>query len=104
MKNCHIDKIKKYILDKLPEECGVYYFLDQDQNIIYIGKSINVYNRALGHFNSKEQKGRKMLNELYNVDFVPTGSELRALLLEAEEIKKHKPKSLSSIRYGSMPY
>ena len=87
-----IDKIKKYILDKLPEECGVYYFLDQDQNIIYIGKSINVYNRALGHFNSKEQKGRKMLNELYNVDFVPTGSELIALLLEAEEIKKHKPK------------
>jgi len=87
-----IDKIKKYILDKLPEECGVYYFLDQDQNIIYIGKSINVYNRALGHFNTKEQKGRKMLNELYNVDFVPTGSELIALLLEAREIKKHKPK------------
>src|ERR1035437_4352513 len=39
-----IDKIKKYILDKLPEECGVYYFLDQDQNIIYIGKSVNVFN------------------------------------------------------------
>ncbi|MFL5765669.1 MAG: exonuclease domain-containing protein [Bacteroidia bacterium] len=88
----HIDKIKKYILDKLPEECGVYYFLDQDQNIIYIGKSLNMYNRALGHFNTKEQKGRKMLNELYNVDYVNTGSELIALLLEAEEIKKYKPK------------
>jgi len=87
-----IDKIKKYILDKLPEECGVYYFLDQDQNIIYIGKSTNMYSRALSHFNSKEQKGRKMLNELYNVDFVKTGSELIALLLENEEIKKHKPK------------
>jgi DNA polymerase-3 subunit epsilon len=87
-----IDKIKKYILDKLPEECGVYYFLDQDQNIIYIGKSTNVYSRALSHFNTKEQKGRKMMNELYNVDFVPTGSELIALLLENEEIKKVKPK------------
>ncbi len=87
-----IDKIKKYILDKLPEECGVYYFLDQEQNIIYIGKSLNAYNRAMSHFNAKEQKGRKMLNELYNVDFVATGSELIALLLEAEEIKKHKPK------------
>lgn len=87
-----IDKIKKYILNKLPEECGVYYFLDQDQNIIYIGKSLNAYNRAMSHFNTKEQKGRKMLNELYNVDFVPTGSELIALLMEAEEIKKHKPK------------
>lgn len=87
-----IDKIKKYILDKLPEECGVYYFLDQDKQIIYIGKSTNVYNRALSHFNSKEQKGRKMLNELYNVNFVPAGSELIALLLENQEIKAHKPK------------
>ncbi|HRG57384.1 MAG TPA: exonuclease domain-containing protein [Bacteroidia bacterium] len=87
-----IDKIKQYILDKLPEACGVYYFLDQDQQIIYIGKSTNMYNRAMSHFNSKEQKGRKMLNELYNVDFVKTGNELIALLLENEEIKKHKPK------------
>lgn len=87
-----IDKIKKYILNKLPEECGVYYFLDQDQQIIYIGKSLNAYKRALGHFNTKEEKGRKMLHELYNVDFVPAGSELIALLMETEEIKKHKPK------------
>jgi DNA polymerase-3 subunit epsilon len=87
-----IDKIKKYILDKLPEECGVYYFLDQDKNIIYIGKSVNAYNRAMSHFNTKETKGQRMLNELYNVDFIPTGNELVALLLESEEIKKHKPK------------
>ncbi len=87
-----IDKIKAYILKKLPEECGVYYFRDKDQNIIYIGKSVNMYNRALSHFNTKESKGKKMLNELYNVDFVLTGSEIIALLLESEEIKKHKPK------------
>jgi DNA polymerase-3 subunit epsilon len=87
-----IDKIKKYILDKIPEDCGVYHFLDQDQQIIYIGKSTNMYNRALSHFNSKEQKGRKMLNELYNVDFVKTGNELIALLHENEEIKRFKPK------------
>lgn len=87
-----IDKIKQYILNKLPEECGVYYFLNKDEEILYIGKSVNVYNRAMSHFNSKEYKSKKMLNELYNVDFVKTGSELVALLLEAEEIKKHKPK------------
>ena len=87
-----IDKIKEYILKKIPEECGVYYFLNKEQNIIYIGKSVNMYNRALSHFNTKEHKGKKMLNELYNVDFVKTGSELIALLLESEEIKKHKPK------------
>lgn len=87
-----IDKIKQYILNKLPESCGVYYFLNKEQEIIYIGKSVNVYNRALSHFNSKEHKSKKMLNDLYNVDFVETGSELVALLHEAEEIKKHKPK------------
>jgi DNA polymerase III subunit epsilon len=86
-----LDKIKQYILNKLPEECGVYYFLNREQEIIYIGKSTNMYSRALSHFNTKESKGKKMLNDLYNVDFVKTGSELIALLLEAEEIKKHKP-------------
>ena len=86
-----IDKIKHYILDKLPEACGVYYFLNKEQQIIYIGKSVNMYTRAMSHFNSKESKGKKMLNDLYNVDFVKTGSELVALLHEAEEIKNHKP-------------
>ena len=87
-----IDKMKQYILNKLPETCGVYYFLNKEHDIIYIGKSVNMYNRALSHFNSKENKSKKMLNDLYNVDFVETGSELVALLHEAEEIKKHKPK------------
>jgi DNA polymerase-3 subunit epsilon len=87
-----IDKMKQYILNKIPEECGVYYFLDKEGNIIYIGKSVNMYNRAVSHFNSDEKKGKQMLNELYNVDFVLTGSELIALLLESDEIKKHKPK------------
>lgn len=87
-----VDKIKEYILKKLPEECGVYYFLNKDKEIIYIGKSTNMYNRAVSHFNTDIKKNKKMLNELMNVDFVLTGSELIALLLEAEEIKKHKPK------------
>ncbi|MDP3556742.1 MAG: exonuclease domain-containing protein [Bacteroidota bacterium] len=86
-----IDNIKKYILDKLPESCGVYYFLNKEGQIIYIGKSVNMYTRAQSHFGTDERKGKKMLNDLYNVDFVETGSELIALLFEAEEIKKHKP-------------
>ena len=86
-----IDNIKKYILDKLPESCGVYYFLNKEGEIIYIGKSVNMYTRAQSHFSSDERKSKKMLNDLYNVDFVETGNELIALLLESEEIKKHKP-------------
>ncbi|WP_317896564.1 exonuclease domain-containing protein [Aurantibacillus circumpalustris] len=87
-----IDKIKQYILNKLPEECGVYYFFNKTGEIIYVGKSTNIYSRAQSHFNTDTQKGKKMLNDLYNVDYVATGSELIALLLESEEIKKHKPR------------
>jgi DNA polymerase-3 subunit epsilon len=65
--------------------------LNKDGEIIYIGKSVNMYTRAQSHFGTEERKGKKMLNDLYNVDFIETGSELVALLLEAEEIKKHKP-------------
>ncbi len=86
-----IDNIKKYILKKLPEDCGVYYFQNKNDDIIYIGKSINMYSRAISHFNSDIKKSKAMLNDTYNVDYVVTGSELIALLLEAEEIKTHKP-------------
>jgi len=86
-----VDKIKEYILRKLPESCGVYYFLNADKEIIYIGKSTNMYSRARSHFQTDIKKNKKMLFELMNVDYMETGSELIALLLESEEIKKHKP-------------
>lgn len=86
-----VDKVKMEILNRLPEECGVYYYLGKDADILYIGKSRNMRSRALQHFASKEPKARRWQNELYDVDFVKTGSELIALLLESEEIKKHKP-------------
>ncbi|MBK7573430.1 MAG: GIY-YIG nuclease family protein [Bacteroidetes bacterium] len=86
-----LDKVKVEILKRLPEECGVYYYLGKDGEILYIGKSRNMRSRAMQHFASKEPKSRRWQNELYDVDFVKTGSELIALLLESEEIKKHKP-------------
>ncbi len=95
--NRRVDSIKKYILDKLPEECGVYYFLDKDKHILYIGKSKNMYSRAIQHFGNNATKAKKMLYETLDVDFVKTGSELIALLHESFEIKKHKP-SFNSAR------
>jgi len=83
--------IKKYILDKLPETTGVYYFLNQKKEILYIGKSLNMYQRALSHYNTDLKKTKQLLHELYDVDYVETGGELISLLLESAEIKKHKP-------------
>lgn len=87
-----VDSIKSYILKKLPESCGVYYFLDSNKEIIYIGKSKNAYQRALSHFTTESAKNKKMLFELTDVDFVEYGSELIALLVETDEIKRLKPK------------
>lgn len=86
-----IDNIKRYILNKLPDTCGVYYFLGKEKQILYIGKSVNMYSRAISHFNTDLKKTKELLGHLYDVDFVETGSELLSLLLESEEIKKHKP-------------
>ncbi|MEZ5045818.1 MAG: exonuclease domain-containing protein [Chitinophagaceae bacterium] len=85
------DSIKKYILNKLPDTCGVYYFLNKNQEIIYIGKSVSMYSRAQSHYNSDLKKSKEMLQLTFNVDYVETGSELISLLYESEEIKKHKP-------------
>ena len=86
-----VQNIKKYIVDKLPESCGVYYFLNKEGQIIYIGKSVNMYSRALSHYNTDLKKSKAMLQDIHDVDFVETGSELISLLLESQEIKKHQP-------------
>lgn len=85
------ENIKKYILNKLPAATGVYYFLDKNKQILYIGKSIDMYQRAISHFNTDLKKTKELLYKLYDVDYIETGNELIALLLESHEIKKHKP-------------
>jgi DNA polymerase-3 subunit epsilon len=76
----------------LPEEPGVYYFYNQDADLIYIGKSRNIRNRVLSHFSSSStSKAMKMRTEIADVSYESTGNELVALLKESFEIKQHKP-------------
>lgn len=76
----------------LPEEPGVYYFYNQNNELIYIGKSKNIRNRVLSHFtDSSTGKAMKLRTEIADIGCEPTGSELIALLKESFEIKKHKP-------------
>jgi len=71
---------------------GVYYIYDQSDTLIYIGKANDIRQRMLSHFNDKSRKERNMFAETANIKYESTGSELIALLLESDEIKKHKPK------------
>ena len=73
----------------IPENIqGVYYFLDKNESIIYIGKSINVKKRLAQHLS----KGRKrLINTFSFVKIQPLSSELESLLFESQEIKKYRP-------------
>ena len=84
--------LDKEIINKLPHKTGVYYFLNSKQEIIYVGKSINIHKRILQHLNNHStRKSVEMINHIAAVKHIVTGSELVALLLESDEIKKIKP-------------
>ncbi len=80
------DEVQK---KSIPENIlGVYYFLDENNNILYIGKSINIKKRIHQHL----ANGRKrMLFSFKKVMIKEMYTELEALLFESQEIKKYKP-------------
>lgn len=80
-------------LKALPESAGVYYFYNEHNDLIYIGKSNNIRSRILSHFrNVSTKKAFDMRNEISTLDYDLTGCELVALLRESHEIKQNKPK------------
>lgn len=92
------------IIKDVPEETGVYYLHDESGHIIYVGKSLNMYERIQQHFRNQDtSKGIEMRNRIASVSYEITGSELLALLLESDEIKKHNPpynRAQRRTRYG----
>jgi len=84
--------LSKKIIDQLPEECGVYYFIDGEGEIIYVGKSLNIRDRILSHLsNNNTKRAMEMRDRVVDIKWELTGSELIALLLESDEIKRRKP-------------
>jgi len=85
--NLDINKVKE-----LPHSTGVYYFYNESDELIYIGKSTDIRKRVFNHIgNVKTQKAIKMKSQISRVEYAITGSELVALLKESAEIKKNKP-------------
>jgi len=90
-KNLHPD-LDISIISKLPHETGVYQFLNEKGDIIYIGKSNDIRDRVISHFNNTStKKGLEMRSHITDIGYDLTGSELVALLKESFDIKKHKP-------------
>jgi DNA polymerase-3 subunit epsilon len=92
-------------LEKVPTGAGVYYFYDGNNEILYVGKSINIKKRVLSHFHPKEKKKwAELWKAVHSISFEETGSELVALLLESQEIKKLQPPINSAQKRPYFPY
>ena len=84
--------LSRETIDKLPHKTGVYYFLNAKEEIIYVGKSIDIHQRILQHLNNySTRKSVEMMNNISDIKHYVTGGELSALLLESNDIKTLKP-------------
>ncbi len=82
-------------LKKLPEQPGVYLMHGENDEIIYVGKAINLKRRVSSYFrkvNNRGPKIEKMITLIYYFEYIVTDSELEALVLENNLIKEHHPK------------
>ncbi|MBN1304089.1 MAG: excinuclease ABC subunit UvrC [Anaerolineales bacterium] len=85
----------KAILKTLPTKPGCYLMKNQAGKIIYIGKAINLRNRVRSYFHSDtnyDSKTRRLVQEIEDIEWIVVGSELEALILEMNLIKRHRPK------------
>lgn len=83
-------ELRQY-MESLPKTAGVYLFY-AGKEIIYIGKAINLRDRVKNHFMQPTYKDSVFVGSITKIDFINTDSEIEALVLEAQLIKKQLPK------------
>lgn len=81
-------------LRKLPKDPGVYLMKDKDDNIIYVGKAVNLKNRVSSYFRKTNKTDRilKMVSQIDHFEYIVVSNEAEALILECNLIKKNRPK------------
>lgn len=85
----------KQKLRMLPKEPGVYLYKNKAKNIIYVGKASVLKNRVSSYFRSPEKLDTKtwaLVAEITDIDWIITKSEIDALFLESELVKRYHPK------------
>ena len=82
-------------LSTLPSSPGVYLMRDADDRIIYIGKALSLRNRVRSYFGSRrglDPKTRRLVARIADFEFIVTDTEVEALILENNLIKRHQPR------------
>ncbi|HPP63365.1 MAG TPA: excinuclease ABC subunit UvrC [Anaerolineales bacterium] len=90
-----ISKHIEGILATLPAKPGCYLMKNAEGTIIYVGKAINLKNRVRSYFHadsSHDSKTRRLVRQIADIEWIVVGSELEALILEMNLIKRHRPK------------
>ncbi|NMB68187.1 MAG: excinuclease ABC subunit UvrC [Chloroflexi bacterium] len=85
----------RQILDTLPNKPGCYIMKNSAGEIIYVGKAINLRNRVRSYFHApgdQDFKTRQLVKNITHIEWIVVGSELEALILEMNLIKKHRPR------------
>src|SRR5690625_4112990 len=77
----------------LPTQPGCYLMQDKHQTVIYVGKSKTLRNRVRSYFRgANDRKTQRLVQEIADFEYIVTSSEIDALILEMNLIKKHDPK------------
>lgn len=82
-------------LKRLPDKPGVYLHKDRMGEVIYVGKAVSLKNRVRQYFQSPanlDPKTRAMVSHIQEFEYIITGSEMEALILECNLIKRYMPK------------
>ncbi|WP_128223594.1 excinuclease ABC subunit C [Halobacteriaceae archaeon SHR40] len=86
----HIETLRERA-GSLPREPGVYQFLDGER-VLYVGKAVELRDRVRSYADPRSERIRRMVDRAEEIDVAVTDTESQALLLEANLIKRHRPK------------
>ena len=86
----HLDQ---NLIDSIPDGPGCYIFYGENKTPLYIGKSITLRSRVMGHFQGAltQRKEMKLSLQVRDIDWIETSGELGALILESRLIKERMP-------------
>jgi excinuclease ABC subunit C len=83
------------ILQTLPHRPGIYLHKDGEGRVLYVGKATSLYARVRSYFGDPSElspKNRALVAKIEDIDYIVVGSEVEALILENEYIKRYQPK------------
>jgi excinuclease ABC subunit C len=92
-----VSKISDHLkaqLDTLPTKPGCYLMKDKDGKVIYVGKAVSLRSRVRSYFHDSAQHGpriQQLVRKITDIEWIVVSSELEALILEMNLIKKHRP-------------